>query len=70
MAKKSIVDSLVTNNDEQIIKTESIDEYIPETCMLCDNTVICSPLLTFMSLAKWGISIEIKECTYNKPTKG
>jgi len=62
-SKKSILDSLVTKTNDEI---EYVDEFIPTKCAECINSIICSPLLTFASIAKYGIVVDIKQCIFNK----
>lgn len=61
----SILDNLIQQIEEEPM---SMEENIPFTCLKCKNNFICSPLMTFISFAKYGILIDIKKCIY-KPNQ-
>jgi hypothetical protein len=46
--------------DEENIKAE----VIPGKCLMCLNNTICNPLISFITLYKIGIKLQVDSCPY------
>lgn len=45
-------------------------EVLPDRCFACLNNTICSPLLSFLTLNKIGIKLQVDLCAYFRSVDG
>ena len=52
--------------DEEVVSSD----ILPSKCMMCLNNTICNPLISFLTLHKIGIKLQIDKCPYFRSIAG
>lgn len=61
----SILEQAFSSLDQVVGEMDT--SILPTKCMMCKNSAICTPIATYIGLAKLGIKVQVENCVYFGP---